>query len=191
MLSNIMRPFLIKLVSVILIFGALNLGFSIENSTQESRMIRRLFLDVKHVPPSPGELNWYLCYNHEPYKAAVEWIVAQTGASKEYLLSEEYRQKYPTKLDQSVLDFIVKYQCGNIKLSIQEADKLLIKLSIVGGEDNVTDVFDYMAFCLIARATNVQETNELLKTYRQYPKEEDGYYAVLQQLKTYSDYKFK
>jgi len=186
-----MRPFLIKLVSVILIFRISSVGFSVENSIREARLIRRLFLDIRKVPPSPEELNWYLCYNPEPYKAAVDWIVSQTGVSKEYLLSEEYKQKYPTKLDQSMLDFIIKYQCGNSQLSIEESNKLLIKLSIIEGEDNVTDVFDYMAFCLISRATNVQETNELLKIYKQYSKEEDGYYAVLQQLKTYSDYKFK
>ena len=186
-----MRPFLTKLVSVWILFLSLNATFSAENSLQESRMIRRLFLDTRHVPPSPGELNWYLCYNHKPYQAAVDWISSQTGVSKEYLLSEDYIQMYPSKLDQDTLDFIIKYQCGNINLPIDKADKLLVKLSIIGGEDNETDIIDYMALCLMARSTNVKETNELLKLYKQYPKEEDGYYAVLQQLKTYSDYKFK
>lgn len=186
-----MRPFLIKLVSVLTMFLSLNLTFSAESSIKESRMIRRLFLDIKQVPPTPEELNWYLCYNHEPYQAAVDWIVAQTGASKEHLMSNEYKQTFPNKLDQSVLDLIIRYQSGNIKLSVEEADKLLVKISIAGGEDNTTDVIDYMASCLMARSTNVKETNELIKIYKQYPKEEDGYLAVLQQMKTYSDYKFK
>lgn len=191
MLSNYMRPFLIKLVSILLILISLDVTFFAKNLLQESRMIRRLFLDTKQIPPTPDELNWYLCFNPKPYQAAVNWIVDQTGASKEYLLSEEYTQSFPSKIDQSLLDFIIKYQCGNTKLTVEEADKLLIKVAIAGGEDNTTDVIDYMSFCLMARSTNIRETNELLKIYKQYPKEEDGYYAVLQQMKTYSDYRFK
>ena len=186
-----MRPFVTKLVSALIIFIAFTATFSSENSRVESRLIRRLFLDVRNVPPSPAELNWYLCYNHEPYKTAVEWISSQNQISKDYFLSDEYKQKFPTKLDQSTLDLIVKYQGGNINVTNKEADKLLVKVSIAGGEENTTDVIDYMSSCLMARSTNVQETNELLKIYKQYLKEEDGYLAVLDKMKTYSDYMFK
>lgn len=187
-----MRPFFQKLVSVIAIIVGLSVTILAQKSTQESRLIRKAFLDIKRVPPTPGELTWYLSYNVHPYEAAINWLTAQTKTNKlkEYFLSEEYKQAKPVKLDKQTQDLIIKYQSGDINVSSSEADKKLIKLAIICGEENVTDTIDFMSICLIARSTNVQEINSLLKIFKEHPKEENGYLAVLQELKQHKEFIF-
>jgi hypothetical protein len=184
-----MRPFLIKLVSVLLL-TTLSVPILAEKSTEEARLIRKAFLDIRHVPPSPGELDWYLIYNTNSYQAAIQWLVSQTNTFylKDYLLSKEYKQSAPVKLTQETLDSIIKYQCGNLNVTSEQADILLVKLAVVCGEDNITDTIDYIAVCLIARPTNVQEINMLMKIYKDQSTEVDGYLAVLKNLKTHKDF---
>lgn len=187
-----MRPFLSKLVSVILLVGIFSVTILAEKSTEEARLIRKAFLDIKRVPPTPDELNWYLCYNSKPYETAINWLVSNTKNLnlKEYLLSEEYKISSPYKLDDEMQNLIIKYQCGNLNLSNKEADKALIKLSILCGEGSTIDTIDYMASCLMARPTTTKEINVLLKLFKEQNTEEAGYLAVLNVLKTYKDFVF-
>jgi hypothetical protein len=189
-----MRPFLIKLVSVLLISLCLNvLAIEEKNAKEEARLIRKLFLDIKRVPPTPNELDWYLTYNPKPYNTAVDWIIGNTNTqlTKEFLLSENYKKAPLEYLSQPMLDYIIKYQSGSINTTIDQANKQLVKVSIAGGEDNVTDTIDYMSVCLTARSTDVKEINELTKIFKSRSSEEEGYLAVLDEIKTYKDYKTK
>lgn len=186
-----MRPFFCKLVSCILLVSFFNYELAGDNSTMEARMIRRVFLDVKKVPPSPAELEWYLIYNTKSYEKAVDWIVNSTNnytLLKTYLLSDKYKQKESIKMDQLMLDNIIKYQSGNLNNSLDEASTILVRNAISCGEDNTVDTIDYISTCLMARPTRTQEINELLQIFRGYPNDKDGYLAVLDKIKTYPDF---
>jgi hypothetical protein len=185
-----MKSLLVRVVLLlILIFFPLT-SSSREKIKEDQRLIRRVFLDIKCVPPSPAELNWYLCYNHDPYLAAINWCTEDISLRK-YLMSDKYKQIPPVKLNQKMLDLIIKYQCGNVNLTTQEADVLLIELATKEGLNDVVDTIDHMAICLMARSTNTTEINELLKIFKTQPNEKNGYLAVLNQLKTYTDYTCK
>lgn len=185
-----MRPFLLKLVSAILLITVSTVSVLADKSTEEARLIRKAFLDIKHVPPTPAELTWYLCYNSKPYEAAVKWLIPSDSLLQKYFLSEQYKRSSPNKLDLSVLDFIIKYQAGDTNSNIDKASKLLVQIAIVCGEDNTTDIIDYLSLCLIARSTNIDEINHLLKVFRNFAREEDGYIAVLNELKQHKEFIF-
>ncbi len=187
-----MRPFLIKLVSVILLVATFSVTILAQKSTEEARLIRKAFLDIKRVPPTPDELNWYLCYNSNPYETAVNWLVSDTKNLnlKEYLLSEEYKLSSPYQLDKETQNAIIKYQCGNLNLSIKEAEKLLVQISTSCGEGSVIDSIDHMSACLMSRPTTTKEINSLLKIFKEQATEEAGYLAVLNVLKSYKDFIF-
>lgn len=173
-----------------LLFTVLSVPILAEKTTEEARLIRRAFLDIKRVPPTPEELTWYLCYNSNPYQTAIDWLLSSDSTLKPYFLSTKYKLSKPTKLDSNMLELIIKYQAGNLNTTIEQADKMLVKISIACGEDNITDTIDYLSFCLIARVTNTSEINLLQKLFRTYTKEEDGYLAVLQELKQHKEFLF-
>ena len=173
-----------------LLFTVLSVPILAEKTTEEARLIRRAFLDIKRVPPTPEELTWYLCYNFNPYQTAIDWLLSSDSTMKPYFLSTKYKLSKPTKLDSNILELIIKYQAGNLNTTNEQADKMLVKISIACGEDNITDTIDYLSFCLIARVTNTSEINLLQKLFRTYTKEEDGYLAVLQELKQHKEFLF-
>jgi hypothetical protein len=167
---------------------------------REAQLIRRVYLDVLGIPPSPKELDWYLSYNNNSYETAVKWVVKQPGAyynSLEdteminHLCSPEYRNKPQIKIIPFQLELIVKYQCGNMSLSIDDADIKLTASAIGVGEGNVLDTIDYISECLTGRLTYTEEANSLLQVYKKYPSESEGYLAVLKEIKTFKDFLYK
>jgi hypothetical protein len=68
----------------------------LESQSKESFLIRRAYLDTVGRIPSIEEVEWYVVYN-DGYKSAVEWLDKYPDKinqySKEYLLSEEYKNK--------------------------------------------------------------------------------------------------
>jgi hypothetical protein len=181
---------------LILFFGLTSSGKCIE--LKDYQLIRRAFLEILNVPPTPSELEWYIVYNEDSYKTAVEWIVNQTKIKKtiyiddfslkDYLNSDYFKTKEFSILDDKVLNFIVCYQTGNSLNNINSANLDMIELAIKFGEGDVLGTIDYMSLCLISRVTNVNEANKYLKIFKQYPSEQEGYQAVLNAIKITEDF---
>lgn len=180
------------IVSILfLLIGTSSIGTN--NSLKESRLIRRLYLDLLFYPPTPEELDWFLVYNtSNSYEVAVNWILSLPGIIGEdidkdqykiYLFSANYKNKLPIKLTPKEVDFLIKYQSGKKQCSIEIASQYFIKYAIQWKGSNPLDVIDYMALCLMAEETTVEEANKLLGIFRKYPVENEGYLAVLEELK--------
>lgn len=159
----------------------------------DSRLIRRLYLDTVGMPPTIEEIEWYISYNTtKGYELAVNWVLTKYGEEKlrSYFLSNEYKQATQTEIPQEVLDNIIKYQVGKLYLTNQQADDELIKIGLNAYTDPL-DIIDYFAMCMMSRVTHIDEANELLKIYRSFKTDKEGYRCVLAQMKTYRDYKYK
>ena len=159
----------------------------------DSRLIRRLYLDSVGMPPTIEEIEWYISYNTtKGYELAVDWVITRHGEEKlrSYYLSKEYRQSTPTAISQETLDNIIKYQVGKLYLTNQQAEDELIKIGLDLYTDPL-DIIDYFAMCMMSRVTHLNEANELLKLYKSFKTDKERYRCVLAQMKTYRDYKYK
>lgn len=164
---------------------------------KEGQLIRRAYLDVWGVPPSLHELNWYLTYNQNSYETAVNDLLKKDSSSprvkdlaKNFLLSIEYKTRPLKPLTMEEMSFIVRYQGGDLSSSLLEADKRLVRNSILNKENGI-DPIDYLAELLMARSTSASEETFLTKIIKKYPSDEEGYLAALQVMKTFKDFTHK
>jgi len=198
-----MKGFVKLWLTVITFFGLLLFGSQLSlgaTPLRESQLIRRVYLDVLGFPPSPKELDWYLTYNSKSYETAVDWVINSHGAyfqnldpveMKRYLCSIEYKTTPQIKIIPFQLEMIIKYQCGDLSLSLNDAKIKLTKDAVGFGEGNVLDTIDYIAESLMARVSHAEEATSLLKIYKKYPSEAEGYFNVVSEIMTYKDYLYK
>lgn len=185
-----MRGFLkIFLTGLFLLLCASATEIYTTNSLKEGQLIRRLYLDLLDVPPTSAELEWYLTYNKEGYKAAVDKIVTPNfpPSVKQSVLSNEYRLAPQRPIPQKTLEKIIRYQSGSPWVSLEEANKRFVVISLKAAENDINPL-DYMAENLMGRITNAQEETELAKIIKKYPSEQEGYRAALEEIKTYPDF---
>ena len=163
-----MKRLLLPLILVFLFVQTLPNGEAFEQNLKEGQIIRRAFLDVKGVPPTPTELAWYLTYNREGYEKAISYLLSENinpklkELLKTFLLSPEYKNKNQSVLTKEEQIFIIQYQIGNLFASPEEADKKLISISI-SSKENGYEPLDYMAELLMARSTSASEETLLGK----------------------------
>ena len=51
--------------------------------SDDSRLIRRLYLDTVKMPPTIEEIEWYISYNKtKGYEMAVDWVLTKYGEEK-------------------------------------------------------------------------------------------------------------
>ena len=159
----------------------------------DSRLIRRLYLDTIKMPPTIEEIDWYTTYNKaKGYEMAVDWVLSQVGDDRVrgYYLSNAYRTKPEVEISADVLDNIIKYQVGNLKLTDNQAVEELIKC----GEDQYSstlDMIDYFAMCMMSRPTHIDEANLLLRVFRASKTETQGYKDTINIMKHFKDYRYK
>ena len=159
----------------------------------DSRVIRRLYLDTIGMPPTVEELDWYSTYNRvKGYELAVDWVLTKTGAEKfkKYYLSEAYKTKQQLEISQSILSNIIKYQVGKLFITDEQATDELIKLGDLQFS-NPLDVIDYFALNMMARVTHLDEANLLLRVFRSFKDEREGYREVISLMKDFRDYRYK
>ena len=159
----------------------------------DARLIRRLYLDTIKMPPTVEEIEWYTTYNKDKgYELAVDWVLTKSSDIKfrSYYLSNAYKQKTPTLINEDVLDNIIKYQVGNLNLTDTRAVDLLIQCG-EGIYSSPLDIIDYFSLCMMSRVTHLDEANMLLRIFRSNKAEIDGYREVISTMKTFRDYKYK
>lgn len=159
----------------------------------DSRLIRRAFLDILGAPPTIEEIEWYTTYNtNDGYKLAVDWLLTRVNhiELQEKFLSAEYKTAEQTPLPDKLLSKIIRYQAGAPFVSDDQAIIQLAKLGIKT-EQTPTDTIDMFALCLMARVTHVEEINLLMKVFKSYKNELDGYCEVIRLMKDFKDFKNK
>jgi len=144
------------------------------------------------MPPTPEEIDWYTSYNKNTgYKLAVDWVTANSNNKlKEYYMSKEYKNKQITEIPQTILDSIIKYQVGNTCLTTKAAEIQLI-LNGTAIYTDTLDVIDYFCMCMMSRVTHVDEANLLLRVFKAFKSEEEGYREVISIIKEFKDFKNK
>ena len=159
----------------------------------DSRLIRRLYLDTIGMPPTIEELDWYTTYNKvKGYEMAVDWVLTKNSdiKFKSYYLSNAYKTKTQAKIPQLTLDNIIKYQVGKLFLTNEQAVEELIKLGDMQ-YNNVLDMIDYFSLCMMSRVTHLDEANLLLRIFKSFKEEKEGYKEVINIMKDFQDYKYK
>ena len=151
--------------------------FKIEGITKEdeSRLIRKLYLDTIGILPTIEEIEWYVVYNDNGYDLAVKYVLNHPKMNymiipkNELILlfnSKQYKTLSKCYLTQEELIHNIYYVSGCEKTQ----DLNYVKLKIVQDAlrfDTQLDILDYMANLFMCRTTTVDEANKLLKIYRE------------------------
>lgn len=187
-------------LSIALVAGGLLLASPPDNS----RIIRRAYLDILGVVPTADELDWYCVYNkNNSYRVAVEWLSTRPGVGfdgafggeelKKVLLSKEYVEAKSQPLDKRKIGKILLYVAG--VQGVATADNIhTAKLKLIEDamleETGDSDIIDYMAVRLMSRATRLDEINMLLDCLRKSRKtmlEEGAWLRTLDMLLSIED----
>jgi hypothetical protein len=143
---------------------------------REIRLIRRAYLDVTGMLPTPEEIDWYVVYNRDGYRMAVDYLVnekkgSESGWTPDLLLSEAYRNAEGTSLDIGVLERNVVYLAGlwkggefNEELLAAGSEKF-IRDALLTADDNAGNAIDYMVNALTCRPATAEEETDLLEIY--------------------------
>lgn len=165
---------------------------------KESFLIRRAYLDTVGRIPSIEEIEWYIVYN-DGYKSAVEWLDKYpykiNKYSKEYLLSEEYKNKKREYLSEEQINKNIIFVTGYGKHAFTEETIKKARLSLVQVASDPElqsnyDTIDYMANCLMSRSTNIDEANKLSKVFREESSKKneiEAWIKVLEELLKFED----
>jgi len=167
---------------------------NILKTKSEIHQIRRLYLDVMGIPPTPQEIEWFTVYETNGYEVAVNWVCNKMNLDKswkDYYKSKSYTTQLPHLMGDLLLERIIKYQSGKPKASLQEAEQYMIQTALKASDGNIDGAIDYMSECLTNRVTSTEEINNLLREFHLYPDDTSGLNAVLAKLKQSPDYRFK
>lgn len=143
---------------------------------REIRLIRRAYLDVTGMLPTPEEIDWYVVYNRDGYQMAVDYLVKEkkgpeNGWTPELLLSEAYRNAEATALDLRVLERNVVYLAGLWKGGefseqlLAAGSEKFIRDALLMADDNAGNAIDYMVNALTCRPATAEEETDLLEIY--------------------------
>ena len=173
----------------------------------DSRLIRRAYLDLTGKLPTIQEIEWLEIYTREPYKEAVQYLTEVLKKNYKHL-SREDTKKHLTSLyyifqpRKPISDLELRinllYLAGMPQHEfsddkIREAKLKLIKIAT--NPDIIDyDPIDYLANCLMSRSTTTEEANKLTKTFKHYSKyltEEQAWLVVLDELLKFEDVRTK
>ena len=168
----------------------------------ETQKIRRAYLDVLGLLPTPQEIDWYTVYNQNGYFLATEYLAqkAPTGAwSVEKLRDPSYLDSPEEPVERAVLEKNIIYLAGLWKGDASEdifatALEKFIRDALETASDNVDDTIDWMVNLLTCRASSAAEENELSAIYRKVSlksTELDAWKTVLLHILELHDCKFK
>ena len=135
---------------------------------REIRLIRRAFLDVTELLPSPEELDWYVVYNRNSYALAAEYLEQKSQGkwSREQLLAPAYREAPEQLVPKEVLEKNVVYLAGLWRGEMspnlfEEGSAKFIKDALEIAGDNPSNAIDWMVNSLTCRPSSAEEDNDL------------------------------
>ncbi len=176
-----------------------------DNSIRKDiRKIRRAFLDVLDLVPTPEEVDWYVVYNTNGYEMAVDYLATHTPPDKaiwtrEQLLDPAYLGREEDLLEKGVLEKNVVYLSGLSKTdfspqNVELAKELLIKQALLASDDNAANTIDYLVNELTCRPATLGEANDLLHLFAKVSlkaDEMDAWKTVLAHIFELHDCKYK
>ena len=135
---------------------------------REVRLIRRAFLDVTELLPSPEELDWYVVYNRNGYALAAEYLAKKSEGkwSSEQLLTPSYRDAPEQAVPREVLEKNVVYLAGLWRGELspalfEEGSAKFIKDALEIASENPAHAIDWMVNSLTCRPASAEEENQL------------------------------
>jgi hypothetical protein len=193
-----MRPILILITCAVLSCTAL---------ADDSRLIRRAYLDLTGKLPTIQEIEWLEIYTREPYQEAVKYLTDVLKKNYKHLSREDtkkhltslYYMFQPRKpISDLELRINLLYLAGmpQHEFSDDKIREAKLKLIKIATNPNIIDYdpLDYLANCLMSRSTTADEANKLMKVYKTYAKyldEEKAWLAVLDELLKLEDVRTK
>jgi len=140
---------------------------------REIRKIRRAYLDVIELLPTPEEIDWYVVYNQTGYPLAVEFLILkdlQKQWTPEQLSNPEYTEAPEQMIERQVLEKSVVYLAGlwtgDMNEAIKEAGtEKFIKNALLATDERVSDAIDYMINLLTCRPSTAAEENEFTQIF--------------------------
>ena len=168
----------------------------------EIRQIRRAYLDVLELLPTPQEMDWYIVYNQNGYVLATEYLSQKAAAgswSVEKLRDPAYLNAPEQPLERAILEKNILYLAGLWKGELSEelfaaGSEKFIRDALETASDNVDDTIDWMVNLLTSRSSSAAEENELSSIYRKVSlksSEMDAWKTVLLHILELHDCKFK
>jgi hypothetical protein len=170
----------------------------------ESRIIRKAYLDILDTVPTITEIEWYCVYNkNNSYRLAVEYLISRPGTGlkgicdkdqiRKILSSKDYREGKREQLTIKKVNEMVMYQAG-MRGEVNEENVLKAKIRLIenamSDESTDSDVIDHMALQLMSRTTTTEEANLLLANLRAFRKglsEETAWVKTLDRLLVFDD----
>ncbi len=148
---------------------------------KEIRKIRRAYLDVSGLLPTPEEIDWFVVYNKNGYTLAVDHLTSKfpdAQWSKERLLSKDYLEAPAEPIDRALLEKNVVYLAG---LGTGEIDPFLkeagtekfIKDALLATDEKASDAIDYIINQLTCRPSSADEENKFLDIFNKVSLKED------------------
>jgi hypothetical protein len=193
-----MKPLLILIACTMLSCTALS---------DDSRLIRKAYLDLTGKLPTIQEIEWLEIYTQEPYKEAVKYLTEvlkkkykhlSPQDTQKHLLSLSYIFQSRKPVSELELRINLLYLAGMPQHEfsddkIHEAKLKLIKIA-TNPDNSDYEPMDYLANCLMSRSTTAEEANKLMKIYRNYSKyldETSTWMIVLDEMLKFSDVRTK
>jgi hypothetical protein len=168
---------------------------------QQIRQIRRAYLDVLELLPTPEEIDWYVVYNQNGYALAADFLSRKAPDQwpKEHLLSPPYLESPERPVDRSILDKNVVYLSGLWTGEMDEALKeagieKFIKNALLATDERVSDAIDYMINLLTCRPSSAAEENQFAQIFNKVSLKEDemsAWKTVLLHILEMHDCKYK
>lgn len=148
---------------------------------KEIRKIRRAYLDVSGLLPTPEEIDWYVVYNKNGYPLAVDHLTSKFPDArwpKERLLSSEYLEAPEEPVARNLLEKNVVYLAG---MGAGEIDEFLkaagiekfIKDALLATDEKASDAIDYMINQLTCRPSSAEEETKFLDIFNKVSLKED------------------
>ena len=147
-------------------------GSGEEPFQREIRLIRRAFLDVTELLPSPEEMDWYVVYNRNGYPLAAEYLAQKSRGewSRDHLLSSTYREAPDQLVPKEILEKNVVYLAGLWRGEMSPAlfevgSTKFIKDALEIASENPSNAIDWMVSSMTCRPASAEEENELFAIF--------------------------
>lgn len=195
-----MRAFLFLVAVLQILFGEVTFGSNAEQ-LHETMLIRRAYIDITGVMPTPNEIEWLIVYCDNSYISAIDYLYEKynTKLIKKYVLSDAYKNQSPRLLSDIELNKSLLYLAGidqsnpTLESNILKAKQSLIAQAIACS-DGRGDTIDYICNLLMSRSSTVQENNKLNRIFNEVESasgEQQAWMYILKEILTYNDVRYK
>jgi hypothetical protein len=158
-------------LAVLVLILILEVSSLCNSNNAELGYIRKAYISELGIPPSLSEIEWLMEYKSKNVKeSGIDYILDRKYGKEQIEIKNRLKHFYlnnqsKNELTISQQEKIIKYQAGNLNLTLEQAKTILVSYALIAAE-NHEDPVDYLFLCLCGRYTNVQEANLYGKVLR-------------------------